>query len=170
MADVLEVKRKHYSGLDADKAGITGVLGDTYAANDSGKAYYWNDALSAWKTGLGYEFVPRRAADIDKTLVDFTTDGNYKINGLDLSGIVPAGAVAVALKVALSDDAANSFFHIRTNATDSDENTLSSRTQVATITIYNNGVIPIDSDRLLDYQGSNLVFIAINVTVIGWWI
>lgn len=50
MADVTIVNRKHHSGLEADKAGITGAFGETYAATDSGKLYYWTG--SAWKQGL----------------------------------------------------------------------------------------------------------------------
>lgn len=121
------------------------------------------------KASLGFgRYVPRNLNAWDKQIGDFTTDGNFKLNGLDVSGIVPAGAVAVHLRIELSDDAANSLFIVRADAAFA-EAQMRTRTQVANISLDLNGVIPISSDRLLDYYGSNLVFIAINVGVLGWF-
>jgi len=169
MADVKVLARKHYSGADADKADVTGVIGDTYAGNDSGKFYYWNDALSAWKTGLGYEYVERRAPASDKQVGDFTTDGTWKVNGLNLSGPLPVGTKAAIIRLLAKDDAAGSEFEIRPNGVDVN-NMHGLFTQVANISVEKDFIIPVDPDRLFDYYGTNLVFITIDVTVVGYFI
>ncbi len=170
MGDITEKRMRHYIGADADKNTIPAAakaFGDSYHANDKGKQYYWNG--TAWKTGLGYEFVERLVNAHDKDEADFTTDGTYKVNGLDLSGIVPEGAVVVKLQVSILDDAADSQLVLRRDAAQG-RNVIDLRTQVANIATTLTQDVSIDSDRLLDYMGSNLVFAAIRVTVIGWFI
>ena len=170
MGEIIESKRRHYVGDDADKDSIPAAakaFGDSYHANDKGKQYYWNG--TAWKTGLGYEYVPRRVAAADFAVGAFTTDGTWKIDGLDLSGIVPAGAIAVLLSINLADDAAGNFFIVRANATDTG-NDLGQTTQVANIGIRTPAVVAIDSNRLLDYIGSNVAFTTIDIWVTGWYI
>lgn len=170
MGEITEGTRRHYLGADADKDSIPAVVkdrGDSFHANDSKKQYYWNG--TAWKTGLGYEYVPRAVEARDFETGAFTADGTWKVDGLDLSGIVPAGAVAVQLSIVVKDDAANSEFTVRKNATH-DINDLFALTHVANIAEFPSGVIMIDSDRLLDYRASNLVWTYIYVTVMGWFI
>lgn len=167
MASVTTCKRNHWTGLDADKSGVSPTIGDTYAATDTLKLYYGNG--SAWKTGLGYEFVPRNVTAWDKQVGDFTADGVWKVDGLDLSAIVPVGAVAVRLRLSVDDDAANSLMHIRQNATNV-RNGLAVKTHVANIGNEGQGDVNIDADRLLDYNASNLVFVSIDLAVLGWLI
>lgn len=170
MGDITESKRRHYVGTDADKDTIPAggkSKGDSYHANDKGKQYYWNGAN--WKTGLGYEFVPRAPNAWDKQIGDFTTDGTWKVNGLDISGIVPAGAVAVMLRLQISDDAAGSAFWILSAAGTAMAEFLAN-TQAAGMVTEVHGVISISADRLLDYKGSNLAFTTINLAVLGWFI
>ena len=170
MVDVKVLARKHYSGVDADKAGVAGVLGDTYAANDSGKFYYWNDSLSAWKTGLGYEYVPREVPAIDLTIAGFPNKDAWQVNGLDLTGIVPAGAVAVHLAAKIRGTATNLAFGLRANATTKAFNSLELTTQVANLyTHWIDFVVYIDVDRLVDYlHQTNLNWIGVNI--LGWYI
>ena len=168
MGEVKEYRKKHWVGLDADKANlISPEDGDSYFANDKSKLYYWTGA--AWKTGLGYEFVPRSAIDYDFLIGDLVVDGTWKVDGLDLSGIVPVGAVAVMLHCLVSDDAANTEFSLRANAVTKVSNTITLRTQVANISLYGDFVILCDSDRLLDYYAS-VGMVSIGVTVVGWFI
>lgn len=114
-------------------------------------------------------YVPRAATGWDKNVGDFTTDGTWKIDGLDLSAIVPAGAVAVSLEVIIKDDAADSDFGVRQNAVNL-ENLVFSRTQVANVNNSFRGIVAIDNNRLLDYFGDNLAFITISLAVTGWFI
>ncbi|MCK4268623.1 MAG: hypothetical protein KAX16_07305 [Actinomycetia bacterium] len=175
-------------------------VGDIYFQTDTKAAYIWDGAawkgpvppdwitpamlktdsvetlkiknlnVTAAKAALGFgRFVPRSPNVADFTTLAFTTDATWKVNGLDLSGIVTAGAVGVVLRVTIQDDAANSQFQIRQSAAASVTEILL-LTQVVNIYIAQIAVLPIDADRLLDYQGSNLAFAFISVSVLGWFI
>ena len=170
MGEIIESKRRHYVGDDADKNTIPAgakAFGDSYHANDKGKQYYWNG--TAWKTGLGYEYVPRAATTHDIDEGDLTEDGTWKIDGLDLSAIVPDGAKAVVLGVRMADDAANSILQIRQNVTAAGV-VKNLTTQVANIEVEGHATLGIDSNRLMDYSASNLAFTYIRITVLGWYI
>lgn len=169
MGLITEKRMRHYVGADADKASIPAAgksEGDSYHANDKGKQYYWDGAN--WKTGLGYEYVPRLTNAWDKGTGDFTTDGTAKVNGLDLSAIVPAGAVGVVLHAEIKDDATDSYLYIYHSAAATISG-IRLRTQVANLDIAQTAVLPIDTDRKLDYQGANLAFANIAVSVVGWF-
>jgi len=169
MTEITIVRRKQYSGLDADKANVIGELGDTYSATDTDFRYYWNSILAQWVSGHGCECVQRTVATPDFTLANFTTDGTWKIDGLDLSAIVPANAKAVVLKIEVDDDAAGSVFSVRKNATHL-ENTIDATVHRKDTPNKKVELVAIDSDRKLDYMGSNTTFTNINVSVLGWFI
>ena len=107
-------------------------------------------------------------AAIDFTTSHFTTDGTYR--DLDLSSIVPAGAVAVSLSVLIYDNAAGSFFGFRKKGNSNDVNRARIRTQVSNEVIEGDLVVAVDKDRKVQYIGSNLTFSEIDVVVKGWWI
>lgn len=166
MGVVTAYRKRHWTGLDADLASVPNPqIGDSYLATDKNKLYYWEGG--AWKTGLGYEYVPRAVTthDFDKTA--FITDGTSKVNGLDLTGIVPVGAKAVHLLLEIADDAAGNYFSISQNAVNIG-NKITVYTQVANIYNLQHSFVAIDTDRLMDYVGSNVVFTAIFVYVLGW--
>lgn len=165
MADVYSQVKRTYIGLDADKTNVLALAGDHYYANDTFIDYTHDGTY--WRGG--FQYIKREPNAWDKTLVDFTTDGAWKVNGLDLSAIVPAGAVAVNLVVNILDDAANSNLNIRSDA-GKGINSMSRTTQVANISIDGTGIIGIESDRLLDYVATNLVWTGINLAVLGWYI
>jgi len=170
VGEIIESRRRHYIGGDADKDSIPAAgksFGDSYHANDKGKQYYWNG--SAWKTGLGYEFVERLTNAPDRQVGDFITDGTFKVDGFSLAGIIPLGTIAVRLKFDVTDDAAGSSFLVRRDAVNI-YNSAAVVTQVANIPRNAIRDISIDSDRLLDYLGSNLAFTLIDITVLGWYI
>lgn len=119
----------------------------------------------------GYVYVPRALTGWDFTEVDsFGTTGSWQPDGLDLSGIVPAGAVSVHLIMTGVDDAAGSTFAIRTNATANAFN----MQQIFTPASQADGswfhfTIPIDSNRLVDYYATaNMTYK--RVSVAGWYI
>ena len=122
------------------------------------------DGLHAAQIG----FVDRGTASAhDKVLADFTTDATWR--DLDLSAIVPAGAKAILLQLLIQDDVANSAITLRKNGNTNGYNIGRVRTQVANI--YNEAdlIIPCDSNRIIEYYGSNVTFTAIYLTVKGWW-
>lgn len=154
MGEIVESRRRHYVGVDADKASIPAggkSPGDSYHANDKGKQYYWDGAN--WKTGLGYEFVPRPLSAWDWTEATLTLDGTWKVDGLDTTAIVPAGAVAIVFLASIIDNAIGTRFRIRQSVGDSSE-VLFLETLVANQPGPNVfSIVPCDADRLLDYHG-----------------
>ena len=171
MGEVTESRRRHYVGDDADKASIPAggkSFGDSYHANDKGKQYYWDG--TAWKTGLGYEYVPRAVAAVDFGLGDFGVRDAWQADALDFTGIVPAGAVAVHAMVSVRGSAASLTFGFRANATTKTLNKIEVNTQVANVfTSYVDSVVFIDTDRLADYFNKTGID-TINMIVLGWFI
>lgn len=167
MVDVVQVLRRHFSGLDVDKANTPGDFGDTYDSTDKLKHYYWNGA--SWKTGLGYEFVPKAVtvADFDQT--DFTLDGAWHADGIDCSGIVPDGAVAICFIVDIVDDASATLAAVRGNATTKINNLSGVTSHVANVPNSAQGIVYCDSDRKIDTYASAGITI-IGLTIIGWYI
>jgi len=104
------------------------------------------------------------AADFDT----FTTDLDW--HDLDLSSIVPAGAVLVHLYIQIIDDAAGSYFNVREKGNSNSWNVATIRTQVTDIYMDGNVLVSCDSDRVIQYMGADTTFTAINITVRGWWI
>lgn len=165
MGDVFGVFKRTYYGLDADKANQVGLTGERYQATDTGIVYKWDG--TRWRGG--YEYIPRLVTTYDFDKTSFTTDGTWKVNGLDLSAIVPAGAKAVHLLLEIADDAADSFFSLRRDAVNVG-NKITVTTQVANIYNMQHAFLNVDTDRKFDYAGSNLTFSAIFVYVLGWYI
>lgn len=98
---------------------------------------------------------------------DFTTDNTW--NDLDLSSIVPVGAKAVLLEVYIKDDAVNTTLEFRENGNSNDFNTTILRTQVANVFNIADMIVASDVNRVIEYRGSDLAFVAIYVAVRGWW-
>lgn len=107
-------------------------------------------------------------AAFDFTVDSFTTDGTWR--DLDLSAIVPSGAVLVLLFVQVTDDAVNSWISFRANGNANTINAPSLRTQVANQINEAQIIVPLDAGRVIEYCGKNLAFAAINVVVCGWWL
>lgn len=104
----------------------------------------------------------------DFTVADFTTDATWR--DLSLASIVPAGAVAVVLKVILKDDAVGSQIAFRKNGNAYIYNTGELRTQAVDVVLTGDIYVFLDAGRIIEYYGSNLAFTGITVTVKGWWL
>ena len=113
-------------------------------------------------------YVPRgEVSAVDFAVGDLTTNG--VLQDLDLGAIVPAGAIAVQLKVFLVDGAANSFIQFREKG---DANAFVgqlSRTVVASIPTDASYPVACDANRELQYLTSNLTFTSLDITVQGWY-
>lgn len=166
MSSIISLNHRHHVGTAAEIAGITGVCGDTAYETDTDIYKSWNG--SAWVTGGIPFYVERLATAVDVQLGALTINGAWQVDGLDLSGIVPAGAFSVVLAITVVDDAADSWFEIRRDAVNV-KNRIKVNTKAANISEEDIGPISIDSNRLLDYIGANLVFTTIDITVLGWW-
>jgi hypothetical protein len=98
-----------------------------------------------------------------------TTDGNW--HDLDLSRIVPAGAVAVLLRADVNDDALGSYFQVRQKGNANLYNSAVVRSQAASVTNDGTGIICfVGPSRVVEYAASNLTFVTLSVLVRGWWI
>ena len=165
-----------------DHGALTGLTDDDHtiyikhalvtAANDflvaSGSGVVVKKTLAETKTILSLTVFVERAdpAAYDYTVASFTTDGTWR--DLDLSAIVPAGAVAALIKTQLKDDAAGSYFQYRKNGDSNAISTKTARTQVADVTIESEYIVWLDANRVAEYRGSNTTFTDINVVVCGW--
>lgn len=167
MGEVTRYRKRHFVGLNADLASVTAEIGDTYLASDKDKLYYKTTA--GWKTGLGYEYVPRNVVGWDFTEANFTIDGGWHVDELNLSAIVPAGAVAVHLRLYLMDNAASTYISLRSNATTKSNNSITAFSTVANVGVDVDTILNIDADRLVDFF-SSAAFDSIDIAVMGWFI
>ncbi len=106
------------------------------------------------------------AQDFDDA--DLTTDGAW--HDLDLSSIVPNGAIAVALRLSVKDGAVDSRVRFRKNGNSNTANVAQIRTQVIDLFINADLKVGCDSNRVIEYWASSLAFTNIDITVKGWWI
>lgn len=128
-------------------------------------------ATVAWVQAQGYltaGFVDRgdpAAFDFDKT--DLITDGTW--HDLDLSTIVPAGAKAILASILINDELIERSLMFRKKGNVNIFNRSLIYTQVSNIYNSLDLVIPVDADRKIQYRGEAIVWVAIYVTVKGWW-
>ncbi len=124
-----------------------------------------------WKAAAGGGgFVDRGdPAAYDFTVGDFTTDGAW--HDLDLSSIVTnSDAKAILLNLVIQDGVAASRIRFRKNGNSNERAITGIETQAANITMRGAITIPCDVNQVVEYQGDNLVFTAINLTVLGWFL
>lgn len=103
----------------------------------------------------------------DFSVNDFTKDGSY--HDLDLSGIVPAGAVAVALSVLLLNVNPNQYVSWRRNGNVNAHNRSQIRTQAANVYIGADIIVFCDAGRVVEYNFNSSSGWTIYVVVKGWW-
>ena len=120
-----------------------------------------------------YRFMPRSLPTVDDfNQANFTHDGVWHVDGLDVSGIVPVNAVAVLFLLRFYNTSAGKVFDIRQ---DSGKGPYASFQGVASVW---NGhlewLIPCNSDRKFDYAseltGTNGTTRFALINVIGWCI
>ena len=113
------------------------------------------------------QYVPRGdAAAIDFVLGDLTDNGAY--NDLDLSGVVPVGAVAVLLRVGLQGDSNNKKARFRRNGNSNDHTVSVQETVVADVNQYAEHVIACDANRIIEYKLNTVD--GCNIWILGWWL
>lgn len=97
-----------------------------------------------------------------------TTNGNRQ--DLNLSGIVPAGATAIHMLSIFKDGDIDMYFAFYTKSVTNPFNVLLRRTLVADLDHNLDGIIACDSDRIIQYAGSNTTFTRIDILVRGWFV
>jgi len=123
------------------------------------------------KASLGFgRYVPRAIVAADFVTVDFGVFDAWQADALDLSAIVPVGAVAAHLMSKIRGTAAGLTFGLRANATTKAWNKIELNTQVANVhTSFVDSSIYIEADRLVDYYIKTNIN-SVEVAVLGWYI
>jgi hypothetical protein len=120
------------------------------------------------KASVGFgRYVPRSAAVWDLQSANFTRDGNWHVDGMDLSSIVPVGAIAIALQIEYAQTTSDSYLIFRQNDT---RLPIRLNNQVGIQINSFNVIMPIDADRLIDYAVNDSLDVVIGVVVLGWFI
>lgn len=96
------------------------------------------------------------------------TDGNW--HDLDCSSIVSVGAIAILFRLLIRDDAAGSSFSLRKNGNSNIIVQQGVRTQVANVYMDGCLVVACDANQVVEYNGSNLAFVDVQLTIAGWWL
>jgi hypothetical protein len=104
----------------------------------------------------------------DFTLASLTTNGAWQ--DLDLSAIVPAGAVSVHMTVQIRDDATDSWVSFRKNGNSNAINAANIPTQVANLNLENELIVTLDANRVIEYSAKNTTFTAISIKIRGWFL
>ena len=89
---------------------------------------------------------------------------------LDCSAVVPAGATAIIFRIFAKDDHVSVAFSIRSKASTDVNNQVRAVTQAASVGIEAFGSVECDSDRVVQYRGSNEAWEVIAVNICGWYI
>ncbi len=98
----------------------------------------------------------------------FNTDGNW--HDLDLSSVVPSGAYAILIQLAVQHTSASINFSLRKKGNSNSVNIATVRTQVASVSIVQQVVVTCDANRVIQYLGANSAYSSIVLTVVGWWL
>ncbi|MEK7450044.1 MAG: hypothetical protein AAB019_11260, partial [Planctomycetota bacterium] len=126
-----------------------------------------NGAVTVEKLTLGIgRFVAREVPVPDFNDVGKTLNGTWQINGLDLSAILPAGAVAGLIGLEFVGGVINDYLTLRTR--DGVSNYIEAVDVTTTRAVVVQGIIKIEPDRQLDYKGTPGG--GFNGYVLGWWI
>lgn len=144
-------------------------------------AQWVNDAIARLTTAEGEIDTLQSAVYVnytdrgDPAAADFTSltsDGAWKTgaNALDFSSIVPSGAKAMLLRIAVNDDASGTQVVFRKSGQTNAVNAAQIFTQVSGVWIVGDYILACSSDRKVEYQASNTTIDSIIITCKGWWI
>jgi hypothetical protein len=131
--------------------------------------WFTDDAGTDVKLGSGgHTYTDRDASDWDFELGDFTTDAAW--HDLDLSSIVPAGAVLVHMHVVVNDETPGNGIQFRKNGNTGGTCVAFARVQAANVNNQEDMMVACDSNRVIEYAAHNTTFTNIVIAVKGWWI
>lgn len=156
--------------VETAKIKLLNITAALLATNAVETAKIKNLNVTIGKAELGFGRYVERLIDVaDWNTADFTKDGAWHVNGLDASGIVPAGAKSVIFEMVIRATAASSSGKVRRDDAH-DFNRINQITQVANqITQPVQAIVACDTDRLFDYFFNNTVDI-ITLAIVGWFI
>ena len=107
-------------------------------------------------------------AAFDFTLSDFTTDGNW--HSTDLSTIIsPSNVKVVLMRFQIESAEANKSVRLRTTGSNNEISVSEAVTQVINIPIILEAMIPLTSDKFIEYSIPSADYTNLNLVVKGWW-
>ena len=129
------------------------------------------DILQTDGSGTGtwtrpWAYAGRDPSGHDWTEATLTEDGAW--HDLDCSSIVPAGTKLIHLRVYVQDDAVYSSIYFRKNGNTNSVAIQGIFTEAVNIARTGNYVVPCDTNRVVEYMASNVVFTDIDLTITGW--
>lgn len=107
-------------------------------------------------------------AAYDYYVGDFTKDGAW--HDLDLSAIVPAGAVSVCILIYLKSLSSGRWFRLRQKGKVNEFNICSRITPIAATAYITDGVVTLDANRVIQYKIQNTTWNNIRLCIKGWWL
>lgn len=130
------------------------------------------DIIKKWIVAEGYllhSFVNRGAAAVpDKVVGDFTKDGIPHV--MDLSGVVPPEAIAIAVRVKSLCAVTNAYLKFWRPADGLQENRAEIISQFTGVPITKDVIIGVSPIGGISYVIENLPWSIIDFTVKGWWL
>ncbi len=107
-------------------------------------------------------------ASPDFNIFSFTADENW--HDLDLSSIVPAGATWVLLRLLLLTNAQNGIMYLKKGGNTSEYSGAGYGTPYSAYEVYGDLWLQVGSTRVIEYWLSSGDWLAIGLTVKGWYL
>lgn len=107
-------------------------------------------------------------AAYDYTLTNFTQDNAY--HDLDLSAIIPAGAIAVLIIIEYYLSTLGYLINFRKNGNANERNIAQIRPTVQDVWSSQQIIVSLDANRIIEYKITGDAFGGLNATISGWWI
>jgi len=137
----------------------------------------WDKQWEPWGPIRGIDMVLyKRPSFVDRgdptafdfTLADFTTD--FVWHDLDLSALVPPGAMAAVLKLSIITTNTQKIVYFRKNGNVQPYNVSFLAIQVANTWIGGDLIVALDTERKVQYKIHAATWTAINAIIAGWFV
>ncbi len=106
-------------------------------------------------------------AAFDFSESNFTDDGTWR--ELDISAIIPVSAKAILVEIDFQSVNANKEIAFRKYGQTNEVNHVDAETLVGNQHQSYSCIIPVDSNRIIEYMIDNATWTALNLVVCGWW-
>ncbi len=145
------------AGLDSSVGILKQTATDTFSKI--------TDNSSSWNTAMKY----KERADVDWDLREGSMICDGAWHDWDISGIVPANATHVQVKLYVYDNLVDRNLYVRTKGRTEASSSVMVGTQAANIPTFICGIIKIGTDTKLEYCATNDTFTEIRAVIMGWF-
>lgn len=106
-------------------------------------------------------------AAFDFVKTDFTRDDSW--HDLDLSGVVPSGATAVVLRIALVNTSAGAYIYLRKKGHTNAVNQAECHMQVANVGVVYDKTVAVDENGFCQYRVDPNLWTWLSIVIAGWF-